>query len=161
MDDEDAGAAEAPASSRAAGDHEPGPGEVDIVGATDGPVAESRPASIKAVPVRHPGRWVVGVIILVVGAQLANWFLTNKPLGFATARSYLFDHSILLGVWVTLELTFIAMVMGVAIGIVVAIMRLSNNVLVSAAAWVYTWFFRGTPVLVQLLFWYNLPTVAN
>ena len=54
----------------------------------------------------------------------------------------------------TLELTVIAMVAGVIIGIVLAIMRLSPNRLLSGSAWVYIWFFRGTPVLVQLTFWY-------
>jgi polar amino acid transport system permease protein len=37
-----------------------------------------------------------------------------------------------------------------------AVMRLSLNPLVSGASWLYIWFFRGTPVLVQLLFWYNI-----
>ena len=34
-------------------------------------------------------------------------------------------------------------------------MRLSPNPIVTGSAWVYIWFFRGTPVLVQLLFWYS------
>src|SRR3954451_20920080 len=126
-----------------------------------GASGSARPAPIKAVPIRHPGRWVLGALILVVAAQLGRWFFTNKPLGFTVARSYLFDHTVLMGVVVTLELTAIAMVMGVVIGIVLAVMRLSHNPIVSASAWTYTWFFRGTPVLVQLLFWYNLPTVAR
>jgi polar amino acid transport system permease protein len=36
---------------------------------------------------------------------------------------------------------------------VFAVMRLSPNPLVSGASWLYIWFFRGTPLLVQLLFW--------
>jgi len=48
------------------------------------------------------------------------------------------------------------MVIGVVLGVVLAIMRVSSNPLVSKAGWLYIWFFRGTPVLVQLLFWYYI-----
>ena len=54
---------------------------------------------------------------------------------------------------ITLELTVIAMAIGIVLGVVLAVMRLSLNPLVSSASWFYIWFFRGTPVLVQLLFW--------
>ena len=67
---------------------------------------------------------------------------------------YLFYRPILRGINVTLELTVIAMVVGVALGVLLAVMRLSPNRLLSGSAWVYIWFFRGTPVLVQLFFWY-------
>ncbi|MCU1355677.1 MAG: transporter permease [Acidimicrobiales bacterium] len=120
-----------------------------------------RPEAIRAVPVRHPGRWVSAAIVLVVAAQLAHWFFTNDGIGFSTARHYLFDHSIVMGVGVTLKLTVIAMVMGVVIGVALAVMRLSANPILSGGAWLYIWFFRGTPVYVQLLFWYSLPNVVN
>ena len=120
-----------------------------------------RPEAIRAVPVRHPGRWVSAAIVVVVAAQLAHWFFTNDGIGFSTARHYLFDHSIVMGVGVTLKLTVIAMVMGVVIGIALAVMRLSANPILSGGAWLYIWFFRGTPVYVQLLFWYGLPNVVN
>ena len=120
-----------------------------------------RPEAIRAVPVRHPGRWVSAAIVVVVAAQLAHWFFTNDGIGFSTARHYLFDHSIVMGVGVTLKLTVIAMVMGVVIGIALAVMRLSANPILSGGAWLYIWFFRGTPVYVQLLFWYSLPNVVN
>ena len=57
---------------------------------------------------------------------------------------------------ITIELTVIAMAIGIALGVLLAVMRLSPNPLVSGASWLYIWFFRGTPVLVQLLFWYNI-----
>ena len=57
---------------------------------------------------------------------------------------------------VTLELTVIAMAIGVSLGALLAVMRLSANPVVSTVSWFYIWFFRGTPVLVQLFFWYNL-----
>ena len=55
---------------------------------------------------------------------------------------------------VTLELTVLAMVIGIVLGVLLALMRLSPNPLLSGASWVYIWFFRGTPLLVQILFWY-------
>jgi len=48
------------------------------------------------------------------------------------------------------------MAIGIALGTLLAVMRLSPNPLVSSASWLYIWFFRGTPVLVQILFWYNI-----
>lgn len=131
--------------------------------ATAEPTAAPRaqPEAIRAVPVRHPGRWVSAAIVVVVAAQLGHWLFTNEALGLGTAWSYVFDDTILRGIVVTLELTVIAMVMGIVLGVLLAIMRLSKNPIVSAAAWTYIWFFRGTPVLVQLLFWFNLPSVVN
>jgi polar amino acid transport system permease protein len=69
---------------------------------------------------------------------------------------YFFSSQVLRGLWITLALTGIAMAAGILLGVVLAVMRLSPNPLLSAAAWLYIWFFRGTPVLVQLLFWFNL-----
>jgi polar amino acid transport system permease protein len=58
--------------------------------------------------------------------------------------------------FLTLELTAFAMLIGIVLGVIIAIMRLSHSRLMSGTAWVYTWFFRGTPVLVQLIFWFNI-----
>jgi polar amino acid transport system permease protein len=60
---------------------------------------------------------------------------------------------VLKGIVVTLEITALAMIVGLVLGVVLAVMRLSPNPVLSSAAWVYTWFFRGTPVIVQLIFW--------
>jgi polar amino acid transport system permease protein len=77
---------------------------------------------------------------------------------------YLFDSRILHGVVATIYITFLAMLIGIILGVVAAIMRLSPNPIVSGASWLYIWFFRGTPLLVQILFWYNLqalfPTIS-
>jgi polar amino acid transport system permease protein len=68
------------------------------------------------------------------------------------------------GVEKTLELTIVAMVTGAVLGVLLAVMRLSPNPVLSGSAWIYIWFFRGTPVYVQLLFWYAIsalqPTIA-
>ncbi len=119
-----------------------------------GPRAGITPADIRAVPVRHPGRWVSAAVIAVLAAMLVHSLFTNPRFEWSVVRQYVFSDQILSGLRLTIELTVIAMVIGVALGIALAVMRLSANPLVSGAGWLYVWFFRGTPVLVQLLFWY-------
>ena len=116
--------------------------------------AEPVPADeIKAIPVRHPGRWVAAAIILILGAALAKSLATNHRFEWGVVKHYFFSDQVLRGLVVTLELTALSMAIGIAIGVVLAIMRLSPNPLVSSASWIYIWVFRGTPVLVQILFW--------
>ncbi len=120
------------------------------------PEQAGRPEDITAVPVRRPGRWVVAAIVLVVAVAVVRSIATNPNFQWGVVGEYLFDGRILHGLRVTIELTVIAMAIGIVLGVVLAIMRLSPNWLVSSASSFYIWFFRGTPVLVQLLFWYNI-----
>src|ERR1700712_2381774 len=114
----------------------------------------SRPAEqLVAIPVRHPGRWVAAAVITVLVAMLVHSLFANPLWHWDVVGSYLFDHSVLHAVLVTLELTTLAMLIGVVGGILLAVARLSKNPVVSGASWFYIQFFRGTPVLVQLLFW--------
>jgi polar amino acid transport system permease protein len=117
---------------------------------------QGRPQAIRALPVRHPGRWVAGAIIALLAVMAIHTLITNPRFGWAEQAKYAFDASVISGVRTTLMLTFVSMAIGVILGNVLAIMRLSNNPLVSGAAWFYIWVFRGTPVLVQLLFWASL-----
>jgi polar amino acid transport system permease protein len=121
--------------------------------------ATGRPDDITAVPVRRPGRWVAAVIVVVIAAALIRSVVTDPHFEWGVVGEYLFDHRILEGLVLTIQLTVIAMVVGVALGVLLAVMRQSVNPLVSRASWLYIWFFRGTPVLVQLLFWYNLASL--
>jgi len=122
-------------------------------------VAQSSPAAIDAVPLRHPWRWVgAGVILVLVGLFLYG-AATNPAYGWATYAKYLFNERILLGVWNTLQLTVYAMALGVVLGIVLSVMRLSPNPVFQTVAWAFLWIFRGTPVYVQLVFWGLLPTI--
>src|SRR5205807_2733790 len=98
-------------------------------------------------------------IVLVVAASIVRAIVTNNNFQWSVVGHYLFDSRILHGVTVTLELTALSMVIGIVLGVVAAVMRLSPNPLVSGASWLYIWFFRGTPVLVQLLFWYNIAAI--
>jgi polar amino acid transport system permease protein len=115
-----------------------------------------RPEDIKAVPVRRPGRWVAAVIVLIVVVALVRSVATNPRFEWGVVGEFVFDSRILHGLLLTIELTAIAMAIGIVLGVILAVMRLSPNGLVSAASSFYIWFFRGTPVLVQLLFWYNI-----
>jgi polar amino acid transport system permease protein len=112
-----------------------------------------RPDDIEAVPVRHPGRWVASFIVLVIAASIIRAVITNHRFQWHTVGHYLFDPRILHGVRITIELTVLSMIIGILLGVLLAVMRLSPNPLISGASWLYIWFFRGTPLLVQLLFW--------
>jgi polar amino acid transport system permease protein len=125
---------------------------------TDSGAAGAQPA-IKAVPVRHPGRWVAAAVIAVLVAMLVNSFVTNSAYQWSLIRKYAFTSPILHGVLVTIELTAAAMAIGIVGGTLLAVMRLSPNPVVSTASWFYIWAFRGTPVLVQILLWFNLSSL--
>jgi polar amino acid transport system permease protein len=117
------------------------------------PAAEPPAEELRVVPVRHPGRWVAVAIIAVLAAMLVHSLLTNPRWEWDFVRGYFTYDAVISGIWVTLELTVLAMILGLGLGIVLAVMRLSPNPVLTTTAWIYTWFFRGTPVLVQLIFW--------
>jgi polar amino acid transport system permease protein len=91
--------------------------------------------------------------VLLLAAVIVHSVVTNERFQWGVFGDYLFDSRILHGVRVTIELTVVAMVVGIVLGVILAIMRLSPNPLVRGFSWLYIWFFRGTPVLVQILFW--------
>jgi polar amino acid transport system permease protein len=126
-------------------------------------VSDSPAGDLRVVPVRHYGRWVAAAVVVVLAVMLVHSLFFSHVLRAGKRESrfewhvidhYLFSGYILRGLVVTIELTAVAMAGGIVIGVVLAVMRLSPNPIVTGAAWVYVWFFRGTPVLVQLLFWY-------
>jgi polar amino acid transport system permease protein len=129
-------------------------GAVAGVRSVGGDGTDEPPAGdLRVVPVRHPGRWVAVAALLVLVAMLVNSLVRNPRWEWDFVRGYFTYDAVLRGIVVTLELTVLAMVIGLAGGIILAVMRLSPNPIVAGASWVYTWFFRGTPVLVQLIFW--------
>jgi polar amino acid transport system permease protein len=87
-------------------------------------------------------------------------FVTSPHVQWSVITHYLTVHSILIGVLRTLELTVIGMAIGVALGTLLALMKLSVNPLLGGLASLYLWLFRGTPLLVQILFWFNLASFA-
>jgi len=114
------------------------------------------PEEIQAVPVRHPGRWLAAVVVLVLLAMLVHTLVTNPRFEWNVVWSYFLSGRVLDGLAITILLTVVCMAVGIVLGVILAVMRLSANPLLSGSSWVYIWFFRGTPVLVQLLVWFNL-----
>lgn len=123
------------------------------------PPPSNSPEAIDAVPLRHPWRWVAAAVIIVVVGLFLYGAATNPAYGWSTFAKYLFNDRILLGVANTLQLTVYSMVIGIVLGVILTIMRLSDNPVLSAVAWVFLWVFRGTPVYVQLAFWGLMPTI--
>lgn len=119
-------------------------------------VASVSANDLTVVAKRHPWRWVAAVIVLVITGLMIQSVVTNSRFGWDQVNKYLRDVSIGNGLVITLYLTVLCMITGAFLGVVLAVMRLSVNPIVRGAAFGYVWFFRGTPVLVQLLFWYNL-----
>ncbi|MEU2545238.1 amino acid ABC transporter permease [Streptomyces roseolus] len=114
--------------------------------------------AIKAVPVRHYGRWISGVVVVALLGWLVYAFSQGNII-WATVGDKLFDPSVLSGLWKTVLISVSAMALGLVLGIVFAVMRLSKNPVTGAVSWLYIWFFRGTPVYVQLLVWFNLALI--
>jgi polar amino acid transport system permease protein len=118
-----------------------------------------RPVSadeMRAVPVRHPGRWVAAVVVAVLVAMFVNMLLTNPAFQWQFMVDHMFSEPILRGVRTTVIITILSMVIGVVLGVVLAVMRLSPNPIVSYSAWVYVWFFRAVPRIVLLTLFGNL-----
>ena len=111
------------------------------------------------VHLRHPWRWVAVALLALFAAQAIQFAVTNDNLRWDLVGGYLFEESILRGLWMTVKLTAISMLVGVVLGTLLAVMRLSDNPVFRAVAGGYIWLFRGTPILVQLLFWFFLGTV--
>ncbi len=122
------------------------------------PTPAAGPEAIKAIPVRHYGRYVSAVIAIAALVAIVYAFSQGK-INWGAVPDYFFDDRIVKGVGRTLLLTTLSMVIGVVGGILLAVMRLSKNPVTSSIAWSYIWFFRGTPVLVQLFVWFNLGLV--
>ncbi|AQU66598.1 amino acid ABC transporter permease [Streptomyces niveus] len=122
------------------------------------PAGPAGPEAIKAIPVRHYGRYVSAFVALALLATIIYAFSQGK-INWGAVPDYFFDDRILKGVGQTMILTVLSMAIGVIGGIVLAVMRLSKNPVMSSIAWSYIWFFRGTPVLVQLMVWFNLGLV--
>jgi len=114
------------------------------------------PEMIKAIPVRHPGRWIASAVIAVLAAMFIHMLVTNPVFQWGFMFDNMFTPAVLRGARTTLIMTVLAMVLGVLLGIVLAVMRLSPNPVVSGAAWGYVWFFRAIPRIVLLFFIANL-----
>jgi len=129
----------------------------------------ARPEPIKAVPVRHPGRWVLIAVIGLLAAMFVHVLLTNDQFDWKFIfvsygpgkRGVMFTGPVLDGLRGTILLTITSMVIGVVLGVVIAIMRLSDNPVLKIVAFAYTWFFRAVPRLVLAVLFGNLNILWN
>lgn len=120
--------------------------------------------AVPVVRLRHRERWIVGALAVTAFAWLGFTLATNPNIRWDKVAEYLFFPKIIDGIWVTLMISVLATILGLILGIILAVMKLSHNPVLNWLSTLYIWFFRGTPVLVQLIFWYNLaflfPTVV-
>jgi polar amino acid transport system permease protein len=117
---------------------------------------QGRPEAIRAVPVRHPGRWVAVVIIAILAAMFVHMVVTNPHFKWRFMFDNMFNPPVVAGARTSVVLTVLSMLIGVTLGIVIAVMRLSTNPILRWTAWLYTWFFRAVPRLVLLLLFGNM-----
>jgi len=115
-----------------------------------------RPEPIQAVPVRRTGQWISAAVVIALVAALVWSVASNDNIQWSVVGDYLFNGNILRGGITTIKLTVLSMVLGVVLGIVLAVMRLSRNPVLRTVSGAYLWLFRGTPVLVQIVLWFNL-----
>ncbi|MEV0393593.1 amino acid ABC transporter permease [Polymorphospora rubra] len=120
------------------------------------PEAQPEEKPLKVVPARHPWRWVATAVTLVLVAMAANALITNPAWDWHFVGQYLFYETVLRSVGTTLQLTVLGIGLGFLLGTVIALMRLSASPLLTSVAWGYVWLFRSVPLILQLLFWFNL-----
>ncbi|MEV0003724.1 amino acid ABC transporter permease [Micromonospora sp. NPDC050980] len=108
--------------------------------------------AVRVVPVRHYGRWLTALVVAGLAALFLRALLSSPNLEPGTVAHYLFQDYVLDGVVTTLWLTLLAMLLGTAGGILLAVLRLSDNPVLRGVSWTFIWVFRGTPLLVQIIF---------
>jgi polar amino acid transport system permease protein len=115
-------------------------------------------AHLTHVPRRHYGRWIASILILLVFGFLVKAFAEGQ-IDWRIVGQFFTAQSIVSGLGNTIIMTFCAMALGIALGVLFAIMVMSPNPVLKGIAVFYIWFFRGTPLLLQLLIWFNLALV--
>jgi polar amino acid transport system permease protein len=112
-------------------------------------------AAQRVLPLRHPGRWILTAIVLVLVAQVGHGLVTNPFFQWDRFSYWFLRPTILDGLLITLEVAAYSAVLGLVGGIVLALARLSRSPVLRAVSWIYTWLFRSVPLIVVLLFLYN------
>ncbi|MFD5123814.1 amino acid ABC transporter permease [Streptomyces sp. NPDC058385] len=124
--------------------------------AAAGPPAETGEAQPRIVRRPRTGQWLAAAVVLVLLALAAHSVIRNDAFQWDVVADYFTSASVLRGLGLTLWLTALVMALGFALGTLLAVMRLSANPVLRAVSWGYVWLFRSMPILVQLLFWFNI-----
>ncbi|MFF7300546.1 ABC transporter permease subunit [Streptomyces sp. NPDC008265] len=111
------------------------------------------PEKLTIVPLRHYGRWIAALAAVAALVGVAGSLAKNGNLHWEIIGRFLFADLIFSGLVTTLWLTAAAMALGLVLGTLVAVMRLSANPVLYGMSSLFVWFFRGTPLLVQIIFW--------
>ncbi|WP_329454287.1 amino acid ABC transporter permease [Streptomyces sp. NBC_01497] len=114
------------------------------------------PTAVRIVPRRHPVRLLSAAVALLVLAMVVNSVVRNRHFQWNVVGRYFTTRAVLDGLVLTLWLTAAVMALGFLIGTLLAVLRLSTNPVLRTLSWGYVWIFRSTPILVQLLFWFNI-----
>lgn len=107
----------------------------------------------EVVPPRHIGRWIATIVFAVVALQALQGLLGNANFRWDVFAQYIFSPQVLRGVGFTLLLTVAAMAVAVPLAMLLVVMSESRNPLLRVIALTWVWFFRGTPIYTQLVFW--------
>ncbi|MGW0828911.1 amino acid ABC transporter permease [Streptomyces prunicolor] len=117
----------------------------------------------RVVPRRHYGRLLASVALLLAAVCFFSRVAEAK-IDYGVTLHYLANPLILKGMVNTLVISVLSMLIGLVLGTLSAVAALSRIRLLRISSALYIWVFRGTPVLVQLLLWYNaalvFPTVT-
>ncbi|MEV0748739.1 amino acid ABC transporter permease [Streptomyces sp. NBC_01220] len=120
------------------------------------PLEDNDADRLRIVPVRRTGQWAAAAAVLVLLALALNSVIRNDAFQWGVVGDYFTTTAVLRGLGLTLWLTALVMALGFALGTLLAVLRLSANRVLQAVGWGYVWLFRSTPILVQLLFWFNI-----
>ena len=104
-------------------------------------------------------RWASAIVVLIVFGLVVHLFATNQNMRWDVVWQFLFNPAVVSGAIVTVELTVLGQIVAIVLGFVIALLRQSRNPVSVAFAQFYIWFFRAVPLIVQLLFWYNIAIV--
>ncbi|WP_185982858.1 amino acid ABC transporter permease [Aureimonas mangrovi] len=115
-------------------------------------------AGLRIVPRRHYGRWLATALILLALIGLVRAFAVGQ-IEWSVVGQFLTARSILNGLVNTIVMAVAAMALGITLGVLFAVMVMSKNPVLQNSARGYIWFFRGTPLILQLLLWFNLALV--
>ena len=108
---------------------------------------------VVAVPLSHPWRWIAGGLATVLLLSFIGAVFSAKSIQHDIVLKFLFDPRILIGMGVTLVVTVVCMLAATVLATLLAIMKLSDNPLQRWLATGFIEFFRGTPLLLQIVFW--------
>jgi polar amino acid transport system permease protein len=130
-----------------------GPATAD---ATSTPIPERIDPSRRVLTQRRPLQWVITIVVLVLLLNFGQTLFTNPAWEWQRVGFWLVNPAVVTGIWLTLTATAISAVVSFLGGIVVALARLSNNPVLSGVGWLYIWIFRSVPLILVLIFLYNL-----